>query len=253
MDKIKIRISDFVYMILCNDALEFGFHNKNGGVNMSGFLNKLLPNMLQMRRSRKEALFDEIMLTFENVTDEELGKIQDIVERVVDKVYFPDATQGTLVMEVWVRPTKKTSLAFMDMMVEASVSDNGMSTYLRHLLNEYSKLPEHTRERIVFSEEWDIAMFAGREARATHILANGEHLHGVLVDRVIGIAKDQRTYLFLYEFGTEAIRSVLLKDIVSIYTEDWSCDVPDEALERVMDICNNHLFLEQSKFPKPED
>ena len=249
LDKIKVRISRFVYMITYNDAVTFGFRNKNGDPNINGFLNKLLPTLFDRRRARSMALFDEIIATCEGVNRDDIGKIQDIVDRVVDKVYFPDAELGSLLAEIWIRPTKKNQLVFMEMASEAPLADYSFSTYLRSLLNEYCKLPQYKREHLVFDREFQAFFDAMDREEEISILVNGKKINGFPINYVVGFADDQKTYLFLYDLDRQVIRSILLRDVQSVIVTNIIGSIPDYVHQRMQEIYSKNFFLEENTFP----
>ena len=249
LDKIKVRISHFVDMIIYNDALAFGFRNKKGEPNINGFLNKLLPTLFDRRRARSMALYDEIMATCQQVTADDVGKIQDIVDRVVDKVYFPDAELGVLEKEIWIRPTKKTCLAFMEMAMEAPIVDSGFSTYLRSLLNEYCKLPQYKRELLAFDEEFQTLLDSLYHNNQICILTPEGKMCGFPVNYVYGCGYDQKTYIFLFNFDGDTIECVPLKDVRNILVTSIVCSIPDYVDRRMQEIYDQRLFLEETSFP----
>ena len=54
-DKIKVKISSFVANILENDALRFGFI-KNNKSNKNALLNKLIPTLVEVRKTRRNEI-----------------------------------------------------------------------------------------------------------------------------------------------------------------------------------------------------
>lgn len=252
MDKIKIRTSEFLRAILVSDAITFGFLNSKGKANLSGFLNKMIPNMYRLRRARSEALYEEIVSSCQHVTEKDFEIIQDIVDRVVDKVYFPDADLGNLTREIWIRPTQKAQLAFMEIEEESLLTDGGFSTYLRSMLNEYCKLPQYKRETIVFDEELQLVFDGMNQSREVVLLAKGEKYSGVPLNCVYGAGQDQQTYVFMYDIGARVIQRILLKDIKRVFVT--ACEyVPDSRVfRRMREIYDQRLFLEQTEFPIAE-
>ena len=63
-DKIKIKVSAFVANILNNDAHRFGFV-KNGKSNKNALLNKLIPALVELRKTRRSEVKE--LLKYENL------------------------------------------------------------------------------------------------------------------------------------------------------------------------------------------
>ena len=53
---VKLNVLSFVYQILRNDAMKFGFVKKDNNPNMNGLLNKLIPNLVYYRKLRREEI-----------------------------------------------------------------------------------------------------------------------------------------------------------------------------------------------------
>ena len=54
-EKFKIRVSLFIKETIDRDAKAFNFVKDGGDANYNLFLNKLIPNLLKLNKSRREA------------------------------------------------------------------------------------------------------------------------------------------------------------------------------------------------------
>lgn len=107
---IKISVSDFVLRILQNDAEKFGFLKKEMEPNLNGLLNKLIPNLLNFRKARREEIY---RILNEDFAREDTEKIYECINTVIDQVYFSDVELQCLDDVIWFRPSTKKTLCLM--------------------------------------------------------------------------------------------------------------------------------------------
>ena len=81
LTKTKIRLSSFVLLIIDNDCQAFGFISKDNSPNRNGFLNKVIPNLVDLRKKRRE----EIEKTLKD----------DFQEKTVRQYMKPSTTSST--------------------------------------------------------------------------------------------------------------------------------------------------------------
>ena len=123
-EKIKLLVSEFVFVILRNDAIKFGYIKKEKEPNINGLLNKLIPNLVYFRKLRREEIHD--ILKYEYQRDD-TEKIFECVNTVIDRVYFSDEELNLLEETVWLRPTKE-NLGLFDEIEESESKITGQST-----------------------------------------------------------------------------------------------------------------------------
>ena len=99
--KAKIRISSIVLLIIDNDCQAFGFISKENNPNRNGFFNKLIPNLLEARKARRNKI--------EPVLHDDFGRndseaIYEAVNTIIDQVYFEDEETERLDSSFWLGP-----------------------------------------------------------------------------------------------------------------------------------------------------
>lgn len=85
---LKLTVSNFVTLILQNDAERFGYLKGKNEPNMNGFLNKLIPNLVILRKSRRNKIHK---ILSEDFARDDTENIYECVNMVIDQVYFSDA------------------------------------------------------------------------------------------------------------------------------------------------------------------
>ena len=216
-EKIKIKVSSFVANILENDALRFGFLNKEKS-NKSALLKKLIPTLVEVRKARRNEI--EHILKNEYCR-KDAESIYNAVNTVIDKVYFSDAELSELEEYVWLRPSKETMATFDEIETsEILITAQELSVYIRGLLNEYSRLPQYKREMLVFDKELDvfsdacltrnILHFREKETKKRYKVFAYHYYYGYLYD--------QTNYCVIYDINDKKIKSIPLYKIQDIYT-----------------------------------
>lgn len=153
-DKIKVRISSFIALIIDNDAQSWGFVKSDDTSNKNAFLNKLIPNMVALRKERREEIRDLLENDYQR---DDAEKVYECVNTVIDQVYFRDEELDNLTEDVWIRPDKEHLSIFDEIKAEElAVTMLDMSTYIRGLLNEYVRLPQYKRQQILFRDEKEL-------------------------------------------------------------------------------------------------
>lgn len=215
-DKIKVRISSFLYDILENDALRFGFI-KNNKSNKNALLNKLIPTLVEIRKERRKRLKD-ILKNDYNRSDYE--NIYSAANTVIDKVYFNDEELSSLKENIWIRPTLNSQTTFDEIEnSECKITAQDLSVYIRNILNEYCRLPQYKRETIVFDNELDIfseACLSNEIIYFTNKETN-EKIKAFAFNYVYGFLYDQTNYFVIYDLKRQKIKAIPINKVKNIY------------------------------------
>lgn len=215
-DKIKIKVSYFVSYILDNDAIRFGFM-KNNQSNKNALLNKLIPILFEVRKSRRDEI-ERILKDEYNRNDAE--NIYNAVNTVIDKVYFDSEGLGRLVEDIWIRPSKETHPCFDEIEnSETRITAQEVSTYIRSLLNEYVRLPQYKREMLTFDKELDLYSYACYTHQIVHFKnkETNEKFRVFLFDYCYGALDDQTNYFVFYDIANKRICTIKLYNVADIY------------------------------------
>ena len=205
---IKISVSDFVLRILQNDAEKFGFLKKEMEPNLNGLLNKLIPNLLNFRKARREEIY---RILNEDFAREDTEKIYECINTVIDQVYFSDVELQCLDDVIWFRSSTKKNAVFNEIeQSETKITGQTKTEYIRGLLNEYSRLPQYKRETIVFYDElFDFAK-ASETGRIFHATLNGKAIRMFAFHYVYGFTYDQNNYLIGYDIANKVVGAIQL-------------------------------------------
>ncbi len=214
-EKIKLLVSEFVFVILRNDAIKFGYIKKEKEPNINGLLNKLIPNLVYFRKLRREEIHN--ILKYEYQRDD-TEKIYECVNTVIDRVYFSDEELNLLEETLWLRPTKENMGLFDEIEEsESKITGQSASVYIRGLLNEYVRLPEYKRETLVFDDElYDFAE-AAQTGKIFHSTVNGKSIRMFAFHYVYGFAYDQSNYLIGYDLTNKIVGAIPLSKIRNSY------------------------------------
>ena len=237
---IKLSVSDFVHRILQNDAEKFGFLKKEKEPNLNGLLNKLIPNLLFFRKSRR----DEIRrILSEDFARNDTEAIYECVNTVIDQVYFLDAELQILDDVIWFRPSKKQNAVFDEIeQSETMITGQTTTEYIRGLLNEYSRFPQYKRETIAFDNElYDFAT-ACETGRLFHATVNGKSIRMFAFHYVYGFTYDQSNYLIGYDITNKVIGAIPLSMIRDSYLVDRKYNPSHKLIELLQEYYENEEY-----------
>ena len=239
MEKIKIRISSFVLLILENDAQRFGFIKSDDTPNRNGLINKLIPNLLQVRKSRRE----EIRRLLSHMGNARAEEIYEAVDHVIDEVYFNDADLDTLNTEIWILPTKQAETAFEEIYEsELSITALTVTEYLRGLLNEYALLPQYKREAFAFYEELILIETACGSGSLLHFEFEEEKYKFFPFEHMYGFLYDQTNYLIGYDIIRKEIRAFPVAAIKKLYVLKRTFRPSDDLIGRLQEYLDEYNY-----------
>ncbi len=214
MEKIKIRVSLFTLLIIENDALRFGYVKSDDSPNKNGLLNKLIPNLIKIKKARREKI-KHLLAEMGNSHSEE---IYEAVNQVIDEVYFYNEDICTLDQDIWVLPTKQSETAFDEIYEsETEISALSVTEYIRGLLNEYALLPQYKREEFAFLDEIEIIQSASYTGQILHFNYDGERYKFFPFQHIYGFLYDQTNYLIGYDIDRKQIRSLPIAGLTRLY------------------------------------
>ena len=241
LDKIKVKVSSFVANILENDALRFDFI-KNEKSNKNALLNKLIPTLLEVRKARRSEI--EQILEYEyNKRDSE--KIYDAINIVIDKVYFNDEELNQLDEDIWIRPSKDTISVYDEIKrSELQITELDMSSYIRNILNEYSKLPQYKREALVFDKEFEIFADACSSHQIIHFYdkETKERYRAFAFHYYQGYLYEQTNYCIIYDIERKQIKSIELHKIENIYAIKQKYKPSESLVEALQNYLDSFEF-----------
>ncbi|MBO5907626.1 MAG: hypothetical protein J6Q85_05705 [Clostridia bacterium] len=237
---IKLSISDFVLRILQNDAERFGFFNKENEPNINGLINKLIPNLLSLRKSRRDEIH---RILSEDFARNDVEDVYQCVNTVIDQVYFSDEELEILNEVIWFRPSTKKNAVFDEIeQSETKITGQTTTEYIRGLLNEYSRFPQYKRETIAFDNElYDFAS-ACETSRIFHATVNGKSIRVFAFHYVYGFAYDQSNYLIGYDITNKVVGAIPLCKIRDQYLVESKYKPSEKLIELLQEYYENEEY-----------
>ena len=212
---LKLTVSNFVTLILQNDAERFGYLKGKNEPNMNGFLNKLIPNLVILRKSRRDKIHK---ILSEDFARDDTENIYECVNMVIDQVYFSDAELQLLDEVIWFRPSTKQMAIFDEIeQSETKITGETPTEYIRGLLNEYSRLPQYKRETVAFHTELCDYAKACETGKIFHATVNGKSIRMFAFYYIYGFTYDQSNYLIGYDLTNKVIGAIPLCKIRDSY------------------------------------
>lgn len=251
----RIRVSEFVELILDNDAEAFGFIKKNDTPNINLFLNKLIPNLLRARKQRRNAIhetIDETLAFYKEKIDAE--HIRGAIDTVIDKVYFSTIDLQRLDGTICIRPHNDCQKTF-DEIIESETEITGldMSGCIRSLLNEYCKQPLFARETITFQDELNVIHKSYYLNHVMHLTYKEKKYRVVVLQIIFGFHSDQHNYIICYDMKRNAICSFFLSEIRRPYVVKAKYEPSTTVLSILEDYLNDYIFCEKTFYVLEEN
>ena len=243
-DKIKIKVSSFVANILENDALRFGF-TKNGKANKNALLNKLIPTLVEVRKTRRNEI-EDILKNEYNREDSE--NIYNAVNTVIDRVYFYDEELNVLDEYIWIRPSKETIATYDEIETsETLITAQEIPVYIRGLLNEYARLPQYKREILTFDSELDRFANACNTQQILYFRdkETSERYKAFAFGYYYGYLYDQTNYCIIYDVNNMTIKAIPLYRIQDVYMIKQKYKPSERLTELLQEYTDTYNFEEE--------
>lgn len=150
VEKIKVNLSYSVYNLLLHDMEDFHFDITNDTPNKNLFYNTIVKNMVAKRKQESEYIRSQLSKTLEdNVKSAKLvNTLLDQLEALYN-YKLEDKTNRSHGYYISFRPSKKL-MDIYEEIEEYELKGNTISNYYRNLFNDYAKLPQDERERVIF-------------------------------------------------------------------------------------------------------
>ncbi len=149
--KYKVMLSYYTYSVLLNDIDAFRFAKNDGSSNKNRFINRLISNYYEVINSKISKLENNLLLLLKDNKNKE-----DLVHEILKIKEKNEESDTKKDCELTFISTKESEGALLDIEYSEYSYIFTLSGYLRKLFNEYAKLNQDERERIIFKEEIDL-------------------------------------------------------------------------------------------------
>ncbi|MEG1662728.1 MAG: hypothetical protein RR338_01965 [Clostridia bacterium] len=236
--------------VLYNDCLAFDFVRKKDDFNLNKFLNKLIPNLVKQRKKRREIIHETLSDVLEYAVDlKSQERVSRYMDTIFDKIYFADEEYRMLSEQIWIRPNKENIIVFDEIVEsELSICQMDISAYLRSLLNEYTKLPQHQRELLLFSEEIELVKLSIATDRLLNFKYDNQRHSMVAINFYSEFLYDQSNYIIGYDIKGQKIKSIKLYKIKDLYILAKKQHLDDSVYATFNKIAENFEFADSETF-----
>lgn len=143
-----------MFKLLQEDVKRFGFKKANGQANPNAFFNQILPNLLSYRVQKRSRLRQYMSKNFKHCIKKEYqDDVLSILDDLFDYVYFDDINESYHNKTIHLRLNKWNMLRMESFFDELDEFGEKRTSYLRNLLNEYTKMRQDERESICFADQ----------------------------------------------------------------------------------------------------
>lgn len=249
-EKIKLRVSRFVSLIIYDDCFSFGFTRANGKPNVGGFVNKLIPSLLSIRKARREKIKSILSDGYQRKDAE---SIYETVNEVIDEVYFDDDDLAVLDDTVWIRPNKESEAAFDEIEdSELSITRTDMSSCLRGLLNEYVRFPKYKREQIFFKGFVEAIDEAKAESNLAAVTYRGKKMKCRVIMRLYDYLAHQDNCVVVYDPSAKRTSTLLLCKIDAIAVRAKTQRLSGDETKRIQKYLDDGAYAKDAEKEREE-
>lgn len=246
-EKFKVRVSKFLRQTLELDAMIFNYIKTDGDANINGYLNRLIPNLLQLKKERRIEIMRFAKDRF-GIQDEEIANAEGIINElntIFENIYFSDAELTELSEEIWIRPSKE-NIAVFDEISESETELTALETsvYIRNLLNEYCRLPRYKKEQIAFSSECEITLQARDSGRVLQFRYENELHKAYVFGCLYNYLEEQGNYILCYDINLNIICRYQISEIQAIKLLEKKYKPNDKLLNLCQQYHDEGLWLE---------
>lgn len=249
-EKIKLRVSRFMSLIIYDDCFSFGFTRANEKPNVGGFVNKLIPSLLSIRKARREKIRSILANGYQRKDAE---SIYETVNEVIDEVYFDDDELMVIDDSLWIRPNKESKAAFDEIEdSELSITRTDMSSCLRGLLNEYVRFPKYKREQIFFKDFVETLDEAKSENNLVAITYRDRKMKCRVIMRLYDYLAHQDNCVVVYDPSSKRISTLLLCKVNAIAIRTKTQRLSDDETKRIQKYLDDGAYAKDAEKERGE-
>ncbi|MEG1608878.1 MAG: hypothetical protein RR348_03345, partial [Clostridia bacterium] len=208
------------------------------------------PNLVKQRKKRREIIHDTLSEALEFATDlQSQERLSHYIDTIFDKIYFADEQYRMLADQIWIRPNKENLIIFDEIVEsELSICQMDISAYLRSLLNEYVKLPQHQRELLLFAGEIEIVFQSIETDRILNFKYENKKCSLVAINCYSEYLYDQSNYVIGYDTKTKKLKSIKLYKMQDLYILSKKQHLDDAVYATFREIAENFEFANSDTF-----
>ena len=194
MEKIKVNLSFNTYNLLLHDMESFCFSMKEDQPNKNLFYNTICKEMYKIKKAESVILRNKL----ENIIQNEINDI-NIVNNILDNIEdlynykMEDKTNRSHGYYISFRPLQSL-MSMYEEIEEFELRDNTISNYYRNLFNDYARLPQDERERIIFSDQIKVIESAIKNKKTIQI-TYGHFKHEIIPYQIVRTNDELYNYL----------------------------------------------------------
>ncbi len=244
---MSIRVPALLKKLIDAEASKRGF-DESDEKSTNRFYNKMLPNIIQHRKSKKNKLRAFLERSVKaSISKAMQEKVIDSMTEYFDYSYFEedDECDDTINIRFNVRNEDFYAELF------TRIEDAGMkrSTYIRNLLNEYFAMPDHQRERVCFYEEYDKLNKALFNNLTCQFTLDKSTQTAIIMAIQYSVRMEHWYVLYFYENQFNIIYSTPLYKFKNILCRGKSRSEPSADISRRINMMiDEGIFADSSEF-----
>lgn len=212
---------------LANDAERFEFYKGNGDINLNGFLKTMIVNYFRVYSTKRKQTHADVV----NTIIETIGIANDQAEDLATNILnifmddYPELGGKNEAITLTVSGKAYDTLGLIEQSLRGTFS---LSQYLRNLFSSYLASSRSSREKVIFSEEYDeiLGAIRGKKSISFFSTTSGERKYIVAPYAISSSKDEQYNYVLCYDLDAQTVRSFRLSRIKRLFvrTESFQLD-----------------------------
>jgi len=233
-EKYKIYLPYEMKKSLTNDAELFEFYKLNGRVNLNGFLKTMLVNYFEVYAVQKNKLHSDVVAEIILFTDVDEAQAEELATSII-ALYMDNVSETYGKSDTITLTVSGKSYDILGL-IEHNLNGNySLSQYVRTLISSYLSSSRSTRERIIFSDQYNEILTAIKEKRTISFstTSSGEQKYLVAPYALIPSKEEQYNYLLCYDIEKQMVRSFRLSRIRRLLIRTNTFQLDTVTLEKL--------------------
>lgn len=244
--RVSVRLSEYVYRSLTDDMREFSFDNNKKMYNKNAFLNKLLPNLIIYRDSKRDRLSRYIKDNFECcIVPQYRDKVLFSIDGIFDFIYFDDFYETYHTEVLHFRFNKENIPILQKVCKELNETGMKKTAYLRNLLNEYVSMSVYMRQRLLYMKECQSIEYAIRNSLSISLKTNDKNTCCIPIE--IKFSNNDHKWHIIILSDNKQLNAIRVCDIIQLELGDCRHIIFSKEEEAIIkDYIENEKFIENS-------
>lgn len=224
-EKIKISLPKETLELLKKDCEDFRVIKQNGTPNVNAFINTLIANYYEDFSAHEEHLYEDIKTALSTVPEYYRERaFYDIVKLFAKNSDYNYGKRDSSTFSF--KPTKVAEKA-ITYIQNVILKNESISSFYRRMFVSYSQKTKNEREKIIFSENFELLQRAIKKGVKVCIALHADGIQNRLSVYSVSPAKDE-LFNYLLAYGNKHNYTIRLASVKNVSLLSEKAEIPKE-------------------------